>query len=260
MLLACWSHIFFTSASKDANAIPHDAADNTTELRASSQYYRPYYYNRRPSYTSNYNGNNRRPVYPTNCRPIMAINYGTNQRPNYLAVAPTVNRPGPTSTLAQITAEVVTYAAGHFCNAPETAASNLGPPGICWDSANRKLKTSPSLTMGNFVSFFSRVEKTRLLGGNSEFRDQICEQSRRFNNVALICVPFRNVPYDTSVETHSDVECPSNARQASGNCYGTNCICYLDQYHMIAQANKNHYHNLFQTRLLNVAVAMALGK
>ena len=155
---------------------------------------------------------------------------------------------------------MVTYAAGHFCNAPETAASNLGPPGICWDSANRKLKTSPSLTMGNFVSFFSRVEKTRLLGGNSEFRDQICEQSRRFNNVALICVPFRNVPYDTSVETHSDVECPSNARQASGNCYGTNCICYLDQYHMIAQANKNHYHNLFQTRLLNVAVAMALGK
>ena len=242
MLLVWWSHIvFFTSASQDVHADLHNKTDNSTDLQASSQYYKPYYFNRRPGYP---NGNNRLPVYPTNYRP----NYGFNLRPISI-----VNRPA--STEAQVVAEIAAYAAGHYCNSAETVASNLGPPGICWDSKNKKLKIGPNLTMENFVNFYSRVQNAIILGGNAEFRNQICEQSRRFNNAAIICVPFKHNYFDDSYETRADVECPANARKAFADCFGKECVCYVDQYHRIALDNQFRFVHLYTNRL----PCMAMG-
>ena len=261
MLLVWWSHIVFTSASKDADAflLHKNATNNSTDLNVSSQYNRPYYFNRRPSYPANNNGNNRRPVYPTNYRP----NYGNNQRPNYYPAsqattrrpnyypaAPTASR--PTTTKERLFAQEAAYTAGYFCNSAEAAASSQGPRGICWDSRNQKLKIDPNLTIENFVYFYSGLQLTRSLKENTAFRDEICEQSRGFNNVAIICVPYKRIDYDSSYESETDVECPTNARKTSASCFGQSCICYLDQYHRVAVVNLRNYFHLFTKQLLDI--------
>ena len=244
MLLVWWSHIACISVS---NA--------TGDLQASSTYFRPYfYYNRRPSYPTNNNGNNRRPVYPINYRPNYGNNWhpnyypalpATTRRPTYYPAAPTTRR--PTKTMEQLLEEKRdAYIAGHFCNSAEAAFSSQGPPEICWDSANKKLRTSSNLTIESFVTFYARLYRFYSMDKDIRFRDEICEQSRRFNNVGIICVPFKDIDYDEESDYSSDVECPANARKTRTSACITdgNCICFLDQYHKIAKEGTKQYWNL----------------
>ena len=235
MLLVWWCHIVaFTSTS--------NATKNSMDLQTSSTFFRPYYYNRRPSYPQRYPANYNRPN-------------GNNQRPNYYPAASQTTTIRPTyypvgtywtkKSDEQIRAEVAAYTAGHFCNsaAAAAAASSQGPPGICWDSSNQKLRTSSNLTIEDFVIFYARMDYS-YMSENIRFRDEICEQSRRFNNVGLICVPYKRISY-SSAESESDVECPENARKNGGSvCItGGNCICYLEQYQKIVSEQRTRYYS-----------------
>ena len=269
MLLVLSSHITFTSASNDV--FLHETANdnNSKDMFVSSQNYRPYNYNQRPNYPSNYNGNNRLPSYQqpndffanirlpdylTNYRP----NYGTTQRPNYQPTSPT------TGKIITINDRYLASEAGiegentcEWDREKTTTNSMLGPPGICWDPTNQKIRIAHNLTIENFVIFYARMERPRSLYQNASFRDQICEQSRRFNSVGLICVPNKKgIPYSFSAESASDVECPANARKTNViECTKENCICYLDQYHEIAKEQQNRNFRMFKQSLVTELLA-----
>ena len=251
MLLAWLSNFTFTSASNDAFLHGH-SNDHSKDLQASAQYYRPYNYNQRPNYPSNINNNNRWPSYSANSKP----SFGTTKRPNYPhpASAPTASRPGTINLQDRFEAAYSAAEAENHCNSTEGETSSQGPPGICWDPTKQKIRIAHNLTIENFVIFYTRMESSsRSLDGNARFRDQICEQSKRFDSGAIICVPNKRIPPNLS-----DVsECPENARKTHVRvCSKTsklsnyspaaeNCICVLDQYFDIAAEQQTRYFRLF---------------
>ena len=164
-------------------------------------------------------------------------NFGNHQRPKYVPVAKAETSRYRVAPKKQLLAEEAAYTAGHFCNTAESATSNQGIPGICWDPTNQKLKTSSNLTIRNFVKFYSRLLPTRFVGRyslkpNILFLTEICEQSRKLNNAGLICVPYKHIEYDSDTQTLAEAECPANTRGGvTPTCVGEYCICYVDQYH-----------------------------
>ena len=262
MLLVFWSNIAFTSASNDIY-LNGNRNDNSNDLQAYPQNNRPYInYNQRPSYASTNIGNNRLPSNPTNNRVS-----GTAQRP---PAAPTANRPAinsaafNTASYTPSQSEKERYRATeaeNICNSAEGETSSQGPPGICWDPTNQKLRIGSSLTIENFVLFYSRMQHSRTLDKNARFRDQICEQSKRFNSVGVICVPYKGTPPNLM----SDVsECPDNARKSFFFiCSKTaklsnylppveNCICVLDQYFdIVAEEQTRHFRLYVKPTLQN---------
>jgi hypothetical protein len=181
------------------------------EQQASAQYYRPYYnYNRRPAYPV------RRPVY----------NNYINQRPQRPAAAPfnTNYRPAPAPTSA------ISGSCG--------SSNSYQQYGICWAADSQRLQISPSLTIENFVRFFKKNLYVGFFDSPS-YRQQICEQSRRFNSVGVMCVtPPSNFEED-------DDDCvyrrPGGVTSfASKKCItGEVCICTVgDPYESIDDNTK----------------------
>ena len=157
------------------------------DQQASSQYYRPYSYNRRPGFVQNQQPSHYCPVGTTN-------NYRPMTRPPTRPVAPQVSNSQPACS--------------------STDENRNQGNWICWDAPNDKLRMGPNLSIENFVALYSR-----LAGGSiydrPAFRNQICEQSRRFNNAGIVCAPY---PDKSSVESYGYVDCPANAKKAPAIC------------------------------------------
>ncbi|XP_046646151.1 uncharacterized protein LOC124336400 isoform X2 [Daphnia pulicaria] len=160
LFLCCGAFLFGLVASQDAEL---------GEQQASAQYYRPYYnYNRRPAYPV------RRPTY----------NNYHYQRPQRPAAAPSNTNyrpaPAPTTSTARPSSAAVT---GTSCR----SSNSYQQYGICWAADNQRLQISPSLTIENFVRFHKMNMYSDVFDSHS-YRKQLCEQSRRFNSVGVMCV------------------------------------------------------------------------
>ena len=175
-----------------------NAGGDQLDQQVYAQNYRPYVNNRRPSYPA-YVGNNRRP-------PSNSIN---NNRP-----ATSSNRPVGSSASS--------------CSSPD-AATQQG--GICWDSANQLLRTAPSLTNDQLVAFYSKNFGSSLARA-PRFRSQICEQSRRFNSVGVLCV------------STGEEDCELNGASSAQSCINYDCICVVGgRCQQIAQANMGSFYS-----------------
>ena len=233
MLLVWWCHIAINSASNDFELLPHEnSTDNSKDLHVSSQHYRPYYYNRRPSNPSNYNSNNRRPIYYP---PSSTSNLRPTTRPitNPQSLNNVNHRP---PAVGSITREP------SLCSSTDGINRNQRD-WICWDWTNNKLKMGPNLKLESFIAFYARHVKSNIylrdpVYNRPNFRKEICEQSKqRFGGVGIFCVPFK---YIASGE--SEGECPPNAKKSLSVCHYHNqpddgCICIDDQYHKILPAS-----------------------
>ncbi len=235
MLIVLWSHscILFSASTSQINDEILDGRENATAVsqdqQVSSQYYRPYYYNRRPAY--NYYNQRpaynyyQRPSYPS--RPNYRPAYVNNQRPAYSSVPNNNYRPTTTTT----TTRRPSISNNNYCTSSTPTDSNQGN-WICWDQTNQKLRMGPNLTVEKLVIFYAQLCDGRVMDYNEAFRQQICEQSRRFNNVGIVCVK-----YDSNAgEGHSD--CPSS-RKFPGICTAVSgmCVCVNDQFQDIASQN-----------------------
>ncbi len=191
-------------ASQDAELL-------SGEQQASSQYYRPY------------NNYNRRPAYPVR-RP--AYNNYINQRPQRPAAAPsnTNYRPAPAPT---------TSSAKTTCG----SSNSFQQYGICWAADSQRLQISPNLTIENFVRFHKINFYDDVLYSTS-YRQQLCEQSRRFNSVGILCVT-------SSASNHEDDDdclyrrAGGVSTSAAKSCLNNDCICVVgDPYESIAVNTK----------------------
>ncbi len=222
----------YTSTSATTSQINDeilDGRENATAVaqdqQVASQYYRPYYYNRRPAY--NYN---QRPNYPSNYRPT----YGNNQRPTYNSVS---NNYRPATTRRPNVSN------NNLCSSSTPIDSNQGN-WICWDQTNQRLRMGPNLTIEKFVIFYAQLAQGPV--DQPGFRRQICEQSRRFNNVGIYCVPFRIISQgdgETGFESEGECRSKTDEQIAFSVCDNISslCVCISDQYDRIAYQNKSPY-------------------
>ena len=193
--------------SQDTDALSGDQ-------QTSAQYYRPYNVNRR---TAAYPV--RRPAaYPVR-RPAYN-NYINNQRPqtpvssNYRPSAPTVNaqpnnnRPSTSGTTC-------------------TSSNSYGQYGICWAADSQRLQIGPNLTIENLVRFHA-YNLYSSLTYSTVYRQQLCQQSRRFNSVGLLCVSTG----EDDCNYHRGNNVYTSAAQ---RCINDDCICVVGEpYETIA--------------------------
>jgi hypothetical protein len=189
-------------ASQDAELL-------SGEQQASAQYYRPY--------------NNRRPAYPVR-RP--SYNNYINQRPLTPAASNNNYRPAPTI------ARPSTAVTGSTCSSSNTYQQY----GICWAADSQRLQISPSLTIENFVRFHKINLYDNVLYSTS-YRQQLCEQSRRFNSVGILCI--------TSASNHEDDDdcfyqrAGGTYTSTAKSCINNDCICVVgDPFESIAANTK----------------------
>ena len=172
------------------------------EQQPAAQNYRPYYNNRRPAFPV------RRPAY-TNA---------INQKPQ----TPVSSNYRPAPTVAQSTKKPNTES-GTTCS----SSNNYQQYGICWAADSQRLQISPSLTIENLVRFHkANLFSSQLYQAN--YRQQLCEQSRRFNSVGLLCV---STGEDDCVYKRGNNVYTSAAQ----SCYNDDCICVVGEpYETIA--------------------------
>ncbi|XP_046459396.1 uncharacterized protein LOC124205881 isoform X3 [Daphnia pulex] len=210
LFLCCGAFLFGLVASQDAEL---------GEQQASAQYYRPYYnYNRRPAYPV------RRPTY----------NNYHSQRPQRPAAAPSNANYRPAPAPAPTTAARPSSAAvtGTSCR----SSNSYQQYGICWAADSQRLQISPSLTIENFVRFHKINLYDNVLYSTS-YRQQLCDQSRRFNSVGILCI--------TSASNHEDDDdcfyqrAGGTYTSAAKSCINNDCICVVgDPYESIAANTK----------------------
>jgi hypothetical protein len=191
LCICCGAFLFGLVASQDAELL-------SGEQQASAQYYRPY--------------NNRRPAYPVR-RP--SYNNYINQRPLTPAASNNNYRPAPTI------ARPSTAVTGSTCSSSNTYQQY----GICWAADSQRLQISPSLTIENFVRFHT----TNLFNSVlylATYRQQMCEQSRRFNSVGVKCAEEEECYFKRTSSTYTAV---------ASSCINDDCICVVgDPYESIA--------------------------
>ncbi|KAI9558999.1 hypothetical protein GHT06_015788 [Daphnia sinensis] len=192
------------------------------DQQTSDQYYRPY------------NGANRRPAYPTyGNRPSYAVN---NQRPAVNNLRPTYTtrrpnypasnnnyRPAPTSSDR--------FTSGLCSSSPNTYQQY----GICWDAAAQRMQIGSHLTIENFVRFYiGNMENGSFdYKDTSQYYDAICEQSKRFNGVGILC----NSDGEDYCNDHRIGGGQNDIIAVSTTCWGEECICVVgDRYEELALA------------------------
>lgn len=206
LFICCGAFFFGLVASQEAELL-------LGEQQTSAQYYRPYNYNRRPGYPV------RRPAY----------NNYINQRPQRPAAAPSNNNYRPAPTTARPSAAVT----GTTCR----SSNSYQQYGICWAEESQRLQINPSLTIDNFVRFH-KINLYDDVLYSSSYRRQLCEQSRRFNSVGILCV-------SSTSNFEDDDDCfynrAGNVRtSAAKSCINNDCICVVgDPYESIASNTKS---------------------
>ncbi|XP_032783462.2 uncharacterized protein LOC116921303 [Daphnia magna] len=231
-LLTQWNDSLHTNATTTNESPSIEIGDQQT----SDQYYRPY------------NGANRRPAYPT-------YNYGNNQRPSYPAYnqRPAVYNPRPSYTTRRPSYQAATtrrpnYPASNNNYRPATTPSDrftsglcISSPntyqqyGICWDAVAQRMQIGSHLSIENFVRFYiGNLENASFdYQDTSKYYDAICDQSKRFNGVGILCT------YDDE-DSCNDYRIgggQNNIIAVSSMCWNEHCICIVgDRYEELALA------------------------
>ena len=227
----------------------HQAADEASrelDQQGSAQNYRPYGNNRRPIYPANNYVNNRRPIYPTSYygnyrRPSYPTNFGNNRRPPLNSInnnrPATTGYPAASATNNRRPAPPTEPTSNRPCNSTDDATQQ---DGICWDANNQLLRTSSNLMIEKFVAFYSKYFGTKL-SDTSRFRSQICDQSRRFNSVGVLCV-----------STGED-DCMLNGSASAQSCINYDCICVVgERYQKIAKENTHFFSSYFSSYMASI--------
>ena len=201
-------------ASQDTDALSEDQ-------QTSAQYYRPYNnVNRRPAYPvrrptySNYINNQQRPVQRPVQRP-QTPSVSSNYRPSAPTVAAQSSNIRPSTSSNTGT--------GTSC----TSSNSYGQYGICWDAQSQRLQIGPNLTIENLVRFHA-YNLYSSLTYSTVYRQQLCQQSRRFNSVGLLCVSTG----EDDCNYHRGNNVYTSAAQS---CINDDCICVVGEpYETIA--------------------------
>jgi hypothetical protein len=206
-------------ASQDTDALSEDQ-------QTSAQYYRPY------------NNVNRRPAYPVR-RPTYSNYINNQQRP----VQRPVQRPQTTSVSSNYRPSAPTVAAQPSNIRPSTSNTGTGTSctssniyrqyGICWDAQIQRLQISSNLTIENLVRFhaynlYSTPDYPPTQVYSPAFWQQLCEQSRRFNRVGLMCTSESRENYCNVIGDHWT--------STALLCVSDDCICVVGEpYETIAK-------------------------
>ncbi|XP_057369583.1 uncharacterized protein LOC130690575 [Daphnia carinata] len=219
LLLTEWNDSVHATKTNESSTI--ELGDQQT----SDQYYRPY------------NGANRRPAYPT---------YGYNQRPSYAVnnQRPAVYNPRPTYTTRRPNYPVSNnnyrppatssdrFTSGLCSSSPNTYQQY----GICWDAAAQGMQIGSHLSIENFVRFYvGNMENDSFdYQDTGRYYDAICEQSKRFNGVGILCSYSDDEDYCTD---HHIAGGQNDITAVSQMCWNQRCICIVgDRYEELALA------------------------